>query len=95
MHKVIIVSLFKDSNKLINENHLNELQRLVNTLGGDVIERVVQYKKNIDPKYFIGRGKLEQLYNFCSEVKCDYIVFNNDISPSHMKIFKLFLIKKY
>ena len=93
-HKVIIVSLFKDSNKLINENHLNELQRLVNTLGGDVIERVVQYKKNIDPKYFIGRGKLEQLYNFCSEVKCDYIVFNNDISPSHMKNIQAFFNKK-
>ena len=93
-HKVIIVSLFKDSNKLNAEKHLNELERLVNTLGGSVIQRVVQYKKSIDAKYYIGKGKLKQLYNFCSEVKCDYIVFNNDISPSHMKNIQAFFDKK-
>ena len=93
-HKVIIVSLFKDSNRLTAEKHLNELQRLVHTLGGEVIEKVVQFKKHIDAKYYIGKGKLIQLYNFCKEVKCDYIVFNNDITPSHMKNIQSFFDKK-
>ena len=47
-------------------------------------------KKNIDPKFFIGKGKLNTILNLALEKKCDYIVINNDISPGQIKNIQLF-----
>ena len=41
---------------------MNELERLINTLGGIVIDKVVQYRKKIDSKFYIGKGKLKTIY---------------------------------
>ena len=81
---VIIVSLFKKPT-IKNEYEVNELEQLINTLGGIVIDKVIQYRNKIDSKFYIGKGKLNSIYNYAIEQKCQYLVFNNDISPSHMK----------
>ena len=83
--RVIIASLFQSSPSIEDEYQIDELERLVNTLGGIVVDRVIQYRKNIDPKFYIGKGKLRMLYDYALDNKCNYIVINNDISPSHIK----------
>ena len=83
--KVIIASLFTNSPSIDDEYQINELERLINTLGGVVIDTVIQYRKTIDPKFYIGKGKLKSIYDYALEKKCNYIVINNDISPSHIK----------
>tara|TARA_B100000953_G_scaffold298111_1_gene294269 strand:- start:137 stop:1408 length:1272 start_codon:yes stop_codon:yes gene_type:complete len=83
--KVIIASLFVNSPSVEDEYQIDELERLINTLGGIVVDRVIQYRKNIDSKFYIGKGKLKLLYEYALEKKCNYIVINNDISPSHIK----------
>ncbi len=83
--KVIIASLFTNSPSIEDEYQIDELERLINTLGGIVLDRVIQYRKTIDSKFYIGKGKLKVLYEYALEKKCDYIVINNDISPSHIK----------
>ena len=83
--RVIIASLFQNSPSVEDEYQIDELERLVNTLGGTVLDRIIQYRKNIDPKFYIGKGKLKILYEYALEQKCNYIVINNDISPSHIK----------
>lgn len=40
---------------------LNELERLVRTLGYDVVERVTQLRDQLEPKAVLGEGKLEVL----------------------------------
>ena len=83
--KVIIASLFTNSPSIEDEYQIDELERLINTLGGIVLDRVIQYRKTIDSKFYIGKGKLKVLYEYALEKGCDYIVINNDISPSHIK----------
>ena len=51
---VIIISLFVGSHTLEHDYEIQELERLVNTLGGNVIDKIIQYRKNIDPKFYIG-----------------------------------------
>ena len=82
---VIIVGLFVGSPSLENQYQINELERLVNTLGGRVIDKVIQYRKKIDSKFYIGKGKLKTIYDYAIEQKCNYVVINNDISPSQIK----------
>ena len=83
--KVIIIALFIGSHSIENQYQLEELERLVNTLGGHVIDKVVQYRKNIDPKFYFGKGKLKNVFEYAIEQNCKYIVINNDISASQIK----------
>ena len=85
LDRVIIAALFTDSPCYEHEYQMDELERLIDTLGGIVIDKVIQYRKKIDPKFYIGKGKLKNLYEYALESKCNYIVINNDISPSHIK----------
>ena len=49
--KVIIIALFIDSPCSNNSYQINELEQLVNTLGGEVIDKMIQYRKNIDQNF--------------------------------------------
>jgi GTPase len=82
---VILAALFTGSPSLEDRYQINELERLVNTLGGTVIDKIVQYRKKIDSKFYLGKGKLKSIYNYAIESKCKYVVINNDISPSQIK----------
>ena len=91
---VIIVALFIGSPSLEDQYQINELERLINTLGGTVIDKVVQYRKKIDSKFYIGKGKLKTIYDYAFEQKCKYIVINNDVSPSQIKNIQAFFKDK-
>ena len=93
-NKVIIIGVFIGSPSLDDQLQMDELEQLVNTLGGTVIDKVTQYKKNIDPKFYIGKGKLQTILNHAIESKCKYVVINNDISPGQIKNIQSFFKDK-
>ena len=84
-YRIVLAALFIGPRLIDHRNEINELKQLINTLGGTVIDSVVQYRKNIDSKYYIGKGKLQSILDFSLENNCKYIVFNNELSPSHIK----------
>ena len=92
--KVIIAALFKGKPCEEHQNQINELEQLVVTLGGEVIDVVTQYKNIIDPKFFLGKGKLDTIYRYAREKKCNYVVINNDITASHIKNIQAFFKDK-
>jgi len=91
--RVLIVSVFLSSPSSDDDKKINELERLILTLGGQVIQQINQYRKKIDSKYYIGKGKLKQILNYAEEKNCSTIVVNNDITPSHMKNLQTFIGK--
>ena len=92
--KVILIGLFTDSPSLKNGYQIDELEQLVNTLGGIVIDKIIQYKKTIDPKFYIGKGKLQSVLKYAIEQKCQHVVINNDISPGQIKNIQAFFKEK-
>ena len=48
-------------NKEIVEEHINELEELADTAGADTIFKIIQTKTSIDPAFYIGKGKAEEL----------------------------------
>ncbi len=57
--------------------NMQELQHLVDTFGGDVIEKSLQHRVHPHPATFIGKGKLEWLQETVQEKKIDVVVINN------------------
>jgi GTP-binding protein HflX len=61
---------------------LAELGELARTAGVDVIDSVVQVRRDPDPRTLIGRGKLEELLLGSMQRLADLIVFDADLTPS-------------
>jgi len=67
------------------EDALDELALLAETAGAEVVDRVMQERARIDPTYYIGRGKAEQVGALALEQRLDVIIFDDDLSPGQMK----------
>ena len=67
------------------EEYLEELSLLTDTAGGEVVEKLVQERPAIDPAYFIGRGKVQELRSIVRQEHADLIVFDDDLTPAQVR----------
>ncbi|MEZ8221410.1 GTP-binding protein HflX [Candidatus Fervidibacteria bacterium JGI MDM2 JNZ-1-D12] len=67
------------------EDGLEELAALADTAGAEVIGILTQTRKEVDPAYFIGRGKAEELARMCAELGADLVIFNHDLTPAQAR----------
>lgn len=64
------------------QEDLFELKELAKSAGTDPVYVVTGSRKKPDPKYFIGKGKLEELKSVIEAYKADIVLFNHPLSPS-------------
>jgi GTP-binding protein HflX len=67
------------------EASLEELRELARTAGVEVIDATLQYRRDPDPRYLIGKGKLDDLLLRSMQLMADIIVFDADLSPSQAR----------
>ena len=80
--RAILVAVCLDGNRARAEASLAELEELARTAGVEVIDRVLQMRREPDPRYLIGRGKLEELNLRSMQAMADVLVFDKDLTPS-------------
>ena len=81
----LVGAILKDSSRVQIEEQLEELKFLADTAGADIIGKFTQNRSRPDPATFIGKGKAETIINQASELDCNLIIFNDDISPTQIK----------
>ena len=65
---------------------MEELAALVDTAGGDTVAIVMQNRPTPDPRSFIGDGKVQELKELIAANDCDMAVFDNELTPSQMRV---------
>ncbi len=65
---------------------MDELQALVETAGGEAVAVLIQNRPTPDPRSFIGDGKVRELKNLIALNDCDLAVFDNELSPSQLRV---------
>jgi len=68
------------------EVSMAELAALVETAGGEAVAYLFQNRATPDPRSFIGEGKEEELRQLIEANGCDLVVFDNELSPSQMRV---------
>ncbi len=68
------------------ESSMEELISLVETAGGEVAGYVLQNRASPDPRSFIGEGKIREIKELIELNDCNLAVFDNELSPSQMRI---------
>lgn len=86
---------FKDKKAIIIANDISEDSprqkeniELVKSLGAEVISVLIQNIQRINPKYYFGSGKIEYFSNISSELKADFVVVCEDLSPRQLQNVK-------
>lgn len=64
------------------DRKIDELGRLADTAGLNVIDRMVQKRKAVDSRHLVGKGKLEELLVRSMYLGADLLIFDRDLSPS-------------
>lgn len=67
------------------EESLDELKLLAETAGAEVVDRMIQHRDSYNPALCIGKGKLEELKEYCPENNIDTVIFDNDLNPVQIR----------
>jgi GTP-binding protein HflX len=77
-----------------SEESFDELKELVKAAGGEVLASSVQKRERIDSKYYIGKGKVDEIKDISDKMDIDLIVFNNELSPGQLRNLEDVINKK-
>lgn len=64
------------------DEHLEELERLADTAGAEVVGTLIQRLDSPNPALYIGRGKAEQLRLLADGTDASLIIFDEDLTPA-------------
>ncbi len=78
--KAVLIDVELKHKNIYEQSPLEELARLADTAGAEVIFEITQQRDLPDPKYFIGSGKAKEIASLCKDEKIDIVIFNNDLS---------------
>ncbi|GFR74535.1 GTPase HflX [Elysia marginata] len=82
---VLVGAITQSQNAELLEEYLNELQFLVRTAGGKVVKIFTQSIYTVNPKTYIGSGKIEELRCFVKAHKISAIIFDDELTPTQQK----------
>ena len=75
-----------DEHERSTEISMDELAALVETAGGEPIARLIQVRPTPEPRSFLGEGKVQELKQLIERNDCDLAVFDNELSPSQLRV---------
>jgi GTP-binding protein HflX len=82
---VLVGAPDRDLPKRLADEHLEELARLTDTAGCDVVGTVVQRVAQRHPRYYIGEGKAHEVAQAVRETGADLVIFDEELSPAQGK----------
>lgn len=75
-----------DEHERSTDVSMEELAALVETAGGEAVAMLIQNRPSPEPRSFIGDGKVQEMKQLIEMNDCDLAVFDNELSPSQMRV---------
>ncbi len=72
------------TSKDINSD-LDELESLLTTAGAKTVKRFTQNLAHPHPKYYVGKGKLQEIKEYVNENNIDLVVLDDELSASQIR----------
>ena len=77
--------LLPDTSRSVAEEHLDELEKLIETAGGNVVGKVLARRAAPDPATFVGKGKAEEIKAIAEHHSAALVVFDDDLGPAQVR----------
>ena len=75
-----------DEHERSTDISMEELAALVETAGGEAVAMLIQSRPTPEPRSFLGDGKVREMKELIEANDCDLAVFDNELSPSQMRV---------
>ncbi len=82
--RAILISV-TNSPKRRAQASIDELKELARSSNIHVLDAIIQQRKRVDPKYLMGRGKIEELTIYAMQQGATLIVFDQELNPSQIR----------
>jgi len=83
--RAVLVALVNSRQPEQTNEYLDELAFLAETAGIQTVGRIAQKLPNPDSRYFVGKGKLQELKDLVISSGAQNIIFDDDLSPSQLR----------
>ena len=83
--RAVLVGLNLGEDPEETEKSLRELERLLETAGGECAVMVTQTKDHPDPRTCVGAGKVAEIAYWCRTEEADLVVFDTELSPAQIR----------
>jgi GTP-binding protein HflX len=84
--RVLLVGVMTDNATPYEfQDRLEELARLVETAGGEVVQTVRQKRSRLHPQTVVGEGKVQEIALTAQTLGANLIVFDRDLTPSQVR----------
>ncbi len=70
----------RDAGRIADES-VRELRELARTAGVEVADAIVQIRERVDPKFVLGKGKLEDVILRAMQLDADVLIFDRELTP--------------
>src|SRR5688500_18955465 len=81
---VLVGLVQKDQTEPQVQEYLDELAFLAETAGAVAVKRFTQKSLHPDSKTFIGKGKLEEIKNYCQQKNVRVLIFDDELSGAQI-----------
>src|ERR1700693_4218473 len=86
VERALLVGVYKDAEQKEEfESLLTELNSLVETLDIPVIDCLLVRVQERNPRYFVGSGKAEEIFERAKQLEIDVIIFDNGLRPAQQR----------
>ena len=82
--RVILVSATTQPRSVVEES-MAELEELAISANVQVLDRIIQRRKDIHPKTVLGGGKLNELLIRAMQLDADIVVFDRELTPAQIR----------
>lgn len=62
-----------------------ELRELAASAGAKVLKELIVRREKIEPAFYIGSGKVEEIASMCADLSINVVIFNNDLTGTQQK----------
>jgi GTP-binding protein HflX len=85
------VLVHMDIHEEIQREDLSEFRELVVSAGAQIVAVATSARSRPEPKYFVGRGKVEEIKQLIAEHQAELVLFNHALTPSQERNLEQFL----
>lgn len=85
---VLIGLITKDQTETQVKEYLDELEFLAMTAGANTVKVFTQRIKHPDVRTFVGKGKLEEIKEYCENNDIDLVIFDDDLTGKQTNILE-------
>jgi GTPase len=83
--KAVLVALDVGDSADSIDARLDELAELTTTAGAQVLQKISQRRRAVDPAYLIGHGKADELFAEVQGLDATLVIFDDELSPTQQR----------